>query len=208
MSTLLVFFLQRTRGKESFVSRSTTLHPFAELQQDIYRTFLHQLATRTRVNLTTTKMAAGASRTTVLLLAAVVAVASFARPGAADLKPDYYAGTCPNVETIVRGVVQNKMQSTIRTIGSTIRLFFHDCFVQGCDGSVLIQSTPGNQAERDASDNLSLAFEGFETVRSAKAAVENACPDTVSCADVLALAAREAIALVHIKPALALSSNE
>jgi peroxidase len=153
-------------------------------------------------------MAAGASRTTVLLLAAVVAVASFARPGAADLKPDYYAGTCPNVETIVRGVVQNKMQSTIRTIGSTIRLFFHDCFVQGCDGSVLIQSTPGNQAERDASDNLSLAFEGFETVRSAKAAVENACPDTVSCADVLALAAREAIALVHIKPALALSSNE
>jgi hypothetical protein len=208
MSTLLVFFLQRTRGKESFVSRSTTLHPFAELQQDIYRTFLHQLATRTRVNLTTTKMAAGASRTTVLLLAAVVAVASFARPGAADLKPDYYAGTCPNVETIVRGVVQNKMQSTIRTIGSTIRLFFHDCFVQGCDGSVLIQSTPGNQAERDASDNLSLAFEGFETVRSAKAAVEDACPDTVSCADVLALAAREAIALVHIKPALALSSNE
>jgi hypothetical protein len=149
-------------------------------------------------------MAAGASRTTVLLLAAAVAVASFARPGAGDLKPDYYASTCPNVETIVRGVVQNKMQSTIRTIGSTIRLFFHDCFVEGCDGSVLIQSTPGNQAERDASDNLSLSFEGFETVRSAKAAVEDACPDTVSCADVLALAARDAIALVHIKRALLL----
>ncbi|TVU44911.1 hypothetical protein EJB05_04374 [Eragrostis curvula] len=137
---------------------------------------------------------AGPSRT-VLLLAIVAAVASFARLGAADLKTDYYASTCPNVETIVRGVVQQKMQSTIRTIGSTIRLFFHDCFVEGCDASVLIQSTAGNQAERDASDNLSLSFEGFETIRSAKAAVEDACPDTVSCADVLALAARDAISL-------------
>ncbi|GJM96714.1 hypothetical protein PR202_ga13576 [Eleusine coracana subsp. coracana] len=135
------------------------------------------------------------SRTTVLLVAAAVALASLALPGAAALKTDYYASSCPNAETIVRGVVQQKMQSTIRTIGSTVRLFFHDCFVQGCDASVLIQSTPGNQAERDASDNLSLSFEGFETIRSAKAALEDACPDTVSCADVLALAARDAISL-------------
>ncbi|KAL5210148.1 hypothetical protein ABZP36_005771 [Zizania latifolia] len=67
--------------------------------------------------------------------------------------------------------------------------------MQGCDGSVLIRSTPGNPAERDASDNLSLAFEGFDTVTSAKAAVEAACPDVVSCADVLTIAARDAIAL-------------
>ena len=69
--------------------------------------------------------------------------------------------------------------------------------VQGCDGSVLITSTAGNTAERDAPDNLSLAFEGFETVRSAKAAVEAACPDQVSCTDVLAIATRDAIALVR-----------
>jgi peroxidase len=67
---------------------------------------------------------------------------------------------------------------------------------QGCDGSVLIESTPGNQAEKDAPDNRSLAPEGFDTVRSAKAAVEAACPDTVSCADVLALATRDAIFMV------------
>lgn len=143
-------------------------------------------------------MASGPSRRTrtALLLAVTVAVASsLARPCAADLTPDYYASSCPNVETIVRDVVRQKMQSTIRTVGSTIRLFFHDCFVEGCDASVLIQSTSGSPAERDASDNLSLSFEGFETIRSAKAAVEDACPDTVSCADVLALAARDAIAL-------------
>ena len=64
---------------------------------------------------------------------------------------------------------------------------------------MLIESTPGNQAEKDASDNKSLAFEGFDTVRSAKAAVEAACPDTVSCADVLALATRDAIAMVRAR---------
>ncbi|KAF8709862.1 hypothetical protein HU200_029575 [Digitaria exilis] len=135
-------------------------------------------------------------RPSVLVLAVVAAVAcGLAQPGAADLKTNYYASTCPNVEAIVRGAVQQRKQATIRTIGSTIRLFFHDCFVEGCDGSVLIDSTPGNQAEKDASDNKSLASEGFDTVRSAKAAVEAACPGTVSCADVLALATRDAIAL-------------
>lgn len=131
----------------------------------------------------------------VLAVAVAVAVASLAQPGAADLKLDYYASTCPNAEAIVRGVVQQRLQATIRAVGSTVRLFFHDCFVEGCDGSVLIESTPGNQAEKDASDNKSLASEGFDTVRSAKAAVEAACPDTVSCADVLAIAARDAISM-------------
>ncbi|PWZ58866.1 Peroxidase 50 [Zea mays] len=129
----------------------------------------------------------------LVVVLAVAVVASLAQPGAADLRPNYYASSCPNVEAIVRGVVQQRLQATIRTVGSTVRLFFHDCFVEGCDGSVLIESTPGNQAEKDASDNRSLAPEGFDTVRSAKAAVEAACPDTVSCADVLALATRDAI---------------
>ncbi|KAL6894135.1 hypothetical protein ACP4OV_008233 [Aristida adscensionis] len=132
---------------------------------------------------------------TAALLAAAVALAAAARLGAAELRLNYYNSTCPNVEAIVSGVVQQKKNAAIRTTGSTIRLFFHDCFVDGCDGSVLIQSTQGNSAERDASDNLSLAFEGFDTVQSAKDAVEAACPGQVSCADILALAARDAIAL-------------
>uniref|UniRef100_J3LT33 Peroxidase n=1 Tax=Oryza brachyantha TaxID=4533 RepID=J3LT33_ORYBR len=132
---------------------------------------------------------------------ALLAAAAVAQLGASDLSKDYYNSTCPDVESIVLGVVKDKMQATIRTIGSTVRLFFHDCFVDGCDGSVLIQSTPGNTAEGGNRGegappaNLSLAFEGFETVRSAKAAVEAQCPGQVSCADVLAIAARDAIAL-------------
>ena len=62
---------------------------------------------------------------------------------------------------------------------------------------MLIDSTPGNPSEMEADDNKSLAFEGYDAVRSVKDAVEAACPDVVSCADILTIATRDAIALVH-----------
>lgn len=60
----------------------------------------------------------------------------------------------------------------------------------------MIQSTASNSAEKDFQDNLSLAGDGFDTVIKAKQAVENVCPNTVSCADILALATRDVIQLV------------
>lgn len=68
--------------------------------------------------------------------------------------------------------------------------------LQGCDASVIIQSTGNNTAEKDHPDNLSLAGDGFDTVVKAKQAVEQFCKNTVSCADILALATRDVIALV------------
>lgn len=70
--------------------------------------------------------------------------------------------------------------------------------LQGCDASVIIQSTGNNTAEKDHPDNLSLAGDGFDTVVKAKQAVEQFCKNTVSCADILALATRDVIALVGI----------
>ncbi|POO00805.1 Peroxidase [Trema orientale] len=113
--------------------------------------------------------------------------------GVNALSLNYYAKTCPDVELIVTNAVKAAV-SRDKTIPATLlRMHFHDCFIRGCDGSVLLNSKGNNKAEKDATPNLSL--HGFFVIDNAKKAVEKACPGMVSCADILALAARDAIVL-------------
>lgn len=65
--------------------------------------------------------------------------------------------------------------------------------LQGCDASVLLDSRGENVAEREAPPNLTLR--GFELIDEIKAEIENRCKGIVSCADILALATRDAVAL-------------
>ncbi|XP_050235321.1 peroxidase 55 isoform X2 [Mercurialis annua] len=114
--------------------------------------------------------------------------------GEGQLVENFYSFSCPNVEAIVKLAVSAKFSQTFTTIPGTLRLFFHDCFVTGCDASVMI-SSPNGDAEKDADDNVSLAGDGFDTIVKAKQAVEAQCPQVVSCADIMALAARDVVVL-------------
>ncbi|KAG6754927.1 hypothetical protein POTOM_040731 [Populus tomentosa] len=114
-----------------------------------------------------------------------------------QLSVDYYAKTCPQLEQLVGSVTFQQFKEAPVSGPATIRLFFHDCFVQGCDASILISTTPGSEvlAEKDAEDNQDLRVEGFQTISKAKALVESKCPGVVSSADILAIAARDYVHL-------------
>uniref|UniRef100_A0A6N2L9M1 Peroxidase n=1 Tax=Salix viminalis TaxID=40686 RepID=A0A6N2L9M1_SALVM len=126
----------------------------------------------------------------VLLMVLIIATGR----GEGQLVENFYSSSCPNVEGIVSQAVSTKFSQTFTTIPATLRLFFHDCFVTGCDASTMV-SSPNGDAEKDAPDNLSLAGDGFDTVVKAKQAVDAVCPKVVSCADILALAARDVVVL-------------
>ncbi|KAF8704232.1 hypothetical protein HU200_031730 [Digitaria exilis] len=105
-----------------------------------------------------------------------------------QLSPSFYAQSCPGVELAVRDVVRSASLLDPSIPGKLVRLVFHDCFVEGCDASVLIQ---GNGTERTDPANLSLG--GFNVIDAAKRLLEVVCPATVSCSDIIVLAARDAV---------------
>ncbi|KAL3834521.1 hypothetical protein ACJIZ3_009257 [Penstemon smallii] len=111
----------------------------------------------------------------------------------ATLDSQYYEKTCPQAENIIYQAVRNATTYDPKVPARILRMFFHDCFVRGCDASVLLDSTTTNKAEKDGPPNLSLA--AFYVIDDAKTKLEKACPKTVSCADTLAIAARDVVVL-------------
>ncbi|KAM1553063.1 hypothetical protein PS1_005832 [Malus domestica] len=114
------------------------------------------------------------------------------RISSAQLSSNYYSTTCPRTLSIVRNAVVNAVVKEHRMGASLLRLHFHDCFVNGCDASVLLDDTANFTGEKTAPPNTN-SLRGFELIDTIKSQLEGACPGVVSCADILAIAARDSV---------------
>ncbi|MCO5560932.1 hypothetical protein L7F22_014552 [Adiantum nelumboides] len=128
-----------------------------------------------------------------------VPMSAAGRAGAASsgagLHYGFYKRSCPNAEAIVRQEVAAAAAKEARMAASLLRLHFHDCFVQGCDASLLLNTILAVlEGEQEAPPNNN-SERVFEVVNDIKASLEHQCSGFVSYANVLALAARDSVAL-------------
>ncbi|PIA62002.1 hypothetical protein AQUCO_00200176v1 [Aquilegia coerulea] len=114
-------------------------------------------------------------------------------PVLAQLSVGFYASTCPSVFDTVRTATRSAISAETRMGASLIRLFFHDCFVNGCDGGILLVDTPAVPGEQNTFVNAN-SVRGYEVIDNIKTQVDRACGSpVVSCADIIAIAARDSV---------------
>ncbi|KAM3371964.1 hypothetical protein ACQJBY_019050 [Aegilops geniculata] len=126
-------------------------------------------------------MAASASYLSLVVLVALATVVS------GQLSPTFYDTSCPRALATIKSGVMAAVSSDPRMGASLLRLHFHDCFVQGCDASVLLSGM-----EQNALPNAG-SLRGFGVIDSIKTQIEAICAQTVSCADILTVAARDSV---------------
>ncbi|CAI0401761.1 unnamed protein product [Linum tenue] len=120
-----------------------------------------------------------------MLLSALLLLISTAE---AQLSSNFYDSTCPNALTTIRAGIQAAVRTEQRMAASLIRLHFHDCFVQ--------DDTPSITGEKTARPNAN-SVRGYEVIDDVKSQLESQCPGIVSCADIVAVAARDASEAVN-----------
>lgn len=128
----------------------------------------------------------------VVMMASLMSFVLLLGMTSAQLSANFYSTSCPNALSTIRTAVNSAVSSDPRMGASLLRLHFHDCFVNGCDASVLLDDTANFTGEKTAGPNNN-SLRGFEVIDNIKTRVENLCPGVVSCADILAVAARDSV---------------
>ncbi|KAH9714317.1 peroxidase [Citrus sinensis] len=113
--------------------------------------------------------------------------------GNGELVLHFYKKSCPSAEMLVKEEMKRKMLSDISSAATILRLAFHDCQVDGCDGSILLGNSNGITTETLSDKNFGIRK--VDIINEIKGSLEKICPETVSCADIIQLAARDAVYL-------------
>ncbi|KAE9613359.1 putative peroxidase [Lupinus albus] len=118
-----------------------------------------------------------------------------AMPTKAGLKEGFYKKSCPKAEKIVADMLVETFKTNPNAVSNVVRLLFHDCFVGGCDASLLLDFNPSGDPVEKSSGFNGLLLKGSDLIDDIKAKLEQECPETVSCADTIAFATNEALIL-------------
>ncbi|KAH7667624.1 Peroxidase protein [Dioscorea alata] len=111
-----------------------------------------------------------------------------------ELRLNFYSESCPQAEDIVKEEVEKLYHKHGNTAVSWVRNLFHDCMVKSCDASLLLEETSSTISEQNSP--RSFGMRNFKYVKVIKDALEKECPNTVSCADIVALSAREGVVML------------
>ncbi|CAI9771031.1 unnamed protein product [Fraxinus pennsylvanica] len=134
-----------------------------------------------------------------LIVSLVVVAGAGKGSSIGGLRENFYRTTgCPQAEQLVRQITWSKARNDPTLGAKLLRMHYHDCFVRGCDASILLDTIGTNQSEKDARPNLTLGR--FKAIDDIKSQIERVCPGIVSCADILALAARDAVSFPFKRP--------
>ncbi|KAK3165664.1 hypothetical protein QOZ80_1AG0036140 [Eleusine coracana subsp. coracana] len=139
-------------------------------------------------------MALGGLLGRLLLVMAVAAAVASGVPAPPGLAVGFYKESCPHAEELVLAEMREIVRKDVKLAPALLRFMLHDCFVRGCDGSIMLKSRNGT-GERDSIPSYSLR--GYDEIDHIKAKVEKECPLTVSCADIIVMAARDAVFLTN-----------
>ncbi|KAH7426673.1 hypothetical protein KP509_10G011800 [Ceratopteris richardii] len=112
-----------------------------------------------------------------------------------SLALDFYQITCPRAHDIIKAEVIKVVNQNPSQAAGLMRIVFHDCFVQGCDASLLL-TKPMVSEQIATPNNASLRQSTIRILDHIKDQVEAACPGVVSCADTIVLSAAIALELV------------
>ncbi|KAH7545702.1 hypothetical protein FEM48_Zijuj01G0121800 [Ziziphus jujuba var. spinosa] len=104
---------------------------------------------------------------------------------------DYYKYSCPLLEDTVKKEMIAIFATDISAPAAFLRLFFHDC--QGCDASILLDSHDLTTHNTELVSSKNFGIRKQELISHIKSVLELECPGQVSCADIIALAAKESV---------------